>query len=49
MRGACDAVETYDPEREAVVLESRYEAVNVYLAREDDVVTLGNLAFVTPT
>jgi hypothetical protein len=46
---AADAVEAYDPEREAVVLESRYEAVSVYLAREDDVITLGSLAFVTPT
>ena len=46
---AADAVETYDPAREAVVLESRYEAVNVVLVRETEVVTLGTLAFVTPT
>ena len=46
---AREAVESYDPEREAVVMESRYEAVNVILVRETDVVTLGTLAFVTPT
>jgi hypothetical protein len=46
---AADAVETYDPEREAVVLESRYEAVSVILVRETEVVTLGSLVFVTPT
>jgi hypothetical protein len=45
---ACGAVETYDPEREAIVLESCHEAVSVYLFREDDVVTLGSLAFVAP-
>ncbi|HEX7550642.1 MAG TPA: hypothetical protein VF579_08720 [Candidatus Methylomirabilis sp.] len=46
---AADAVETYDPEREAVVLESRYEAVNVILVRETEVVTLGTLVFVDPS
>lgn len=46
---AADAVETYDPAREAVVMESRYEAVSVFLVREGEVVTLGTLAFVTPT
>jgi hypothetical protein len=46
---AANAVETYDPEREAVVLESRYEAVGVILVRETEVVTLGTLAFVEPT
>jgi hypothetical protein len=46
---APDAVETYDPEREAVVLESRYEAVSVILVRETEVVTLGTLAFVDPS
>jgi hypothetical protein len=49
MRGARDAVASYDPEREAVVLESRYEAVSVILVRETEVVTLGSLVFVTPT
>ena len=44
-----EAVETYDPEREAVVLESGYDAVSVFLVREGEVVTLGTLAFVTPT
>jgi hypothetical protein len=39
----------YDPEREAVVLESRYEAVSVHLVRAGAVVTLESLAFVTPT
>jgi hypothetical protein len=48
-RGARDAVASYDPEREAVVMESRYEAVNVILVRETEVVTLGSLVFVTPT
>jgi hypothetical protein len=43
------AVETYDPDREAVVLESGYDAVSVFLVREGEVVTLGTLAFVTPT
>jgi hypothetical protein len=43
------AVETYDPDREAVVLESGPDAVSVFLVREADVVTLGTLAFVTPT
>jgi hypothetical protein len=42
-----EAVETYDPEREAVVLESGYDAVSVFLVREGEVVTLGTLAFVT--
>jgi hypothetical protein len=46
---AREAVGNYDPECEAVVLESRHEAVSVYLFREDDVVTLGTLAFVDPT
>jgi hypothetical protein len=46
---AADAVASYDPEREAVVLESRYEAVSVVLVRETEVVTLGSLVFVTPT
>ena len=36
-------------ELEAVVLEARYEALSVYLAREDDVVTLGSLVFMTPS
>lgn len=42
-------VASYDPEREAVVLESGYDAVSGYLVRAGDVVTLGMLAFVTPT
>ena len=46
---AADAVGTYDPEREAIVLESRYEAVNVVLVSESEVVTLGTLAFVDPS
>jgi hypothetical protein len=33
----------------AVVLDSRYEAVSVYLVRAGEVVTLGTLAFVTPS
>jgi hypothetical protein len=44
-----EAVAAYDPEREAVVLESRYEAVSVILVRETEVVTLGTLAFVEPS
>jgi hypothetical protein len=43
------AVETNDPDREAVVLESGYDAVSVYIVRETEVVTLGTLAFVTLT
>lgn len=46
---ADNAVMSYKPEREAVVLESRYEAVSVYLVRDAEVVTLGTLAFVTLT
>jgi hypothetical protein len=46
---AREAVGNYDPEREAVVLESRYDAVNVVLVSETEVVTLGSLAFGTPT
>jgi hypothetical protein len=46
---AREAVGNYDPEREAVVLESRYEAVSVILVRETEVVTLGTLAFVDPS
>jgi hypothetical protein len=44
-----DAVATYDPEAEALVLESRYEAVNVVLVRETEVITLGTLVFVDPS
>jgi hypothetical protein len=44
-----NAVASYDPEREAVAMESRHEAVNVILVRETEVVTLGTLAFVDPT
>lgn len=43
------AVASYDPEWEAVVLESGPDAVSVFLVREAEVVTLGTLAFVTPT
>jgi hypothetical protein len=46
---AADAVGTYDPEREAVVLESLFEAVSVILVRETEVVTLGTLVFVDPS
>jgi hypothetical protein len=49
LRVAAEAVASYDPECEAVVLESRHEAVSVYLFREDDVVTLGSLIFEAPT
>jgi hypothetical protein len=50
LRGvAGEAVAAYDPERETVLLESRYEAVNVILVCETEVVTLGTLAFVDPT
>jgi hypothetical protein len=49
LRVAAEAVASYDPECEAVVLESRHEAVSVFLVREGEVVTLGTLAFVTPT
>jgi hypothetical protein len=46
---AGDAVASYDAEREAVILESRYEAASVILVRETEVGTLGTLAFVEPT
>lgn len=46
---ACAAVASYDPEQEAVVLESRDDAVSVVLVRIADVVTLGSLVFVDPT
>jgi hypothetical protein len=46
---AREAVESYDPEREAVVMESRYKAVNVVLVRETEVITLGTLVFVDPS
>ena len=49
LRVAAEAVASYDPECEAVVLESRFEAVNVVLVRETEVVTLGTLVFVDPT
>ena len=49
LRVAAEAVASYDPECEAVVLESRHEAVSVVLAHDADVITLGTLAFVTPT
>jgi hypothetical protein len=41
------AVAAYDPEREAVVLGGRHEAVSLYLVRADGVSTLGTLTFVT--
>jgi hypothetical protein len=43
------AVASYDPEREAVVLESGYDADSVHLVRAGEVVTLGTLAILTPT
>jgi hypothetical protein len=46
---AANAVACYDPEREAVVLESGLDAVSVFLVRETEVIALGTLAFVTPT
>jgi hypothetical protein len=46
---AGQAVASYDPQREAVVLESRFETVSIYLVRPGEVVTLGSLAFVDPT
>ena len=49
MRGARDAVASYDPEREAIVMESCHEVVSVFLVRETDVVDLGTLVFVSPT
>jgi hypothetical protein len=39
----------YDPEREAIVMESCHEVVSVFLVRETDVVDLGTLVFVSPT
>ncbi len=46
---ARQAVATYYPVREAVVLECCYRAVSVYLVREAEVVTLGSPVFVTPS
>jgi hypothetical protein len=44
-----DVVKGYDPKREAVVIESRHEAVDVVVVREAAVVTFGTLDFVDPT
>jgi hypothetical protein len=46
--GAEEAGAGYDPETEAVVVESRHGAVSVVLVREADIITLGALAFVDP-
>ena len=44
---AGEAVATYDPEREAIVLDSCQEAVSVFLVRDAEVVTLESLVFVS--
>jgi hypothetical protein len=49
LRVAAEAVASYDPECEAVVLESRHEAVSVVLIREAEITTLGSLVFVDPS
>lgn len=46
---AGNAVASYDPETEAVVIDSRHEGISLYVVRADGVETLGTLAFVAPT